>query len=44
VLSAENIFNLSPPFLNNQIVGIGYDQENANSFGRVVRLDVRVNW
>ena len=43
-LSAENLFNVSPPFLDNQIVGLGFDQENANSLGLVLRLIVRKTW
>jgi iron complex outermembrane recepter protein len=43
-LNAQNVFNVDPPFLNNQIVGIGYDQENANPYGRVVRVQVAKGW
>jgi iron complex outermembrane recepter protein len=43
-LNAHNVFNQDPPFLNNQIVGIGYDQENANPYGRVLSLELRKNW
>jgi iron complex outermembrane recepter protein len=43
-LNASNVFNKDPPFLNNQIVGIGYDQENANPYGRVLSLQLRKNW
>ncbi len=39
-LSAENIFNHYPPFLNNP-VGVGYDQENADITGRVVNASIR---
>ncbi len=41
--SAQNIFNRSPPFLNNP-VGIGYDQENADLTGRILSLSVRKRW
>jgi iron complex outermembrane recepter protein len=44
VLNARNIFNVDPPFLNNQVVGIGYDQENANPYGRVLSLELRKSW
>lgn len=43
-LNAHNVFNVDPPFLNNQIVGIGYDQENANPYGRVLSLELRKSW
>jgi iron complex outermembrane recepter protein len=43
-LNAHNVFNVDPPFLNNQIVGIGYDQENANPYGRTLSLQVRKHW
>jgi outer membrane receptor protein involved in Fe transport len=43
-LNARNVFNVDPPFLNNQIVGIGYDQENANPYGRLLSLELRKNW
>ena len=43
-LNAVNVFNRDPPFLNNQIVGIGYDQENADPYGRLVSLLVRKSW
>lgn len=41
-LSARNLFNQSPPFLNNQLANIGYDQENADLSGRVLRLGLRL--
>ena len=43
-LNVENLFNVSPPFLNNQIVGLGYDQENADPYGRMVSFALRKNW
>ncbi len=43
-LNAHNVFNVDPPFLNNQIVGIGYDQENSNPYGRVLSLEIRKQW
>ena len=42
-LSTQNVFNTLPPFENNP-VGVGYDQENADLFGRIVTLDVRKRW
>src|SRR5882757_2048288 len=39
--NARNVFNVDPPFLNNPIVGIGYDQENANPYGRLLSLELR---
>jgi outer membrane receptor protein involved in Fe transport len=43
-LNARNVFNVDPPFLNNQVVSIGYDQENANPYGRVLSLELRKSW
>jgi outer membrane receptor protein involved in Fe transport len=43
-LNARNVFNVDPPFLNNQTVAIGYDQENANPFGRLLSLELRKSW
>ena len=43
-LNARNVFNVDPPFLNNQVVGIGYDQENATPYGRVLSLELRKSW
>jgi outer membrane receptor protein involved in Fe transport len=42
-LSAENVFDQDPPFLNNQ-VGLGYDQENGELTGRILSFSVRKNW
>lgn len=43
-LNAQNLFNVSPPFLNNNAVGLGYDQENADLYGRVMSFEVRKRW
>ena len=43
-LNALNLFNRDPPFLNNQAVGIGYDQENADPYGRIISLLIRKKW
>jgi iron complex outermembrane recepter protein len=43
-LSATNLFNRDPPFLNNTLAGLGYDQENADPYGRIVSLRIRKNW
>jgi len=43
-LNAINLFNKSPPFLNNAVAQLGYDQENADPSGRLVSLQVRKNW
>ena len=43
-LNGHNVFNVDPPFLNNQLVGLGFDQENANPYGRVLTLEVKKNW
>jgi outer membrane receptor protein involved in Fe transport len=43
-LNAQNLFNVNPPFLNNNAVGIGYDQENADLYGRMVSFEIRKRW
>jgi outer membrane receptor protein involved in Fe transport len=43
-LNARNVFNVDPPFLNNQITSIGYDQENANPYGRQLSVELRKTW
>jgi hypothetical protein len=42
-LSAENIFNSNPPFVNNPS-GIGYDNANADLMGRFVSVRLRKDW
>jgi iron complex outermembrane recepter protein len=43
-LNVQNLFNVYPPFLNNSAVGIGYDQENADLYGRLVSFEIRKRW
>jgi iron complex outermembrane receptor protein len=43
-LNVQNVFNVNPPFLNNTLVNIGYDQENADLYGRLVSFEVRKRW
>jgi outer membrane receptor protein involved in Fe transport len=43
-LNAQNLFNVDPPFLNNSAAGVGYDQENADLYGRMVSFEVRKRW
>lgn len=43
-LNARNVFNVNPPFLNNQAVYIGYDQENADPYGRLLSLQLSKKW
>jgi iron complex outermembrane receptor protein len=43
-LNAINLFNESPPFLNNQAAALGYDQENADPDGRRLSIQVRKTW
>jgi outer membrane receptor protein involved in Fe transport len=43
-LNAVNVFNVGPPFLNNQVAALGYDQENADPDGRLLSLQVRKTW
>jgi len=42
--NARNLFNSDPPFLNNQATYIGYDQENADPYGRLLSLQLRKTW
>jgi outer membrane receptor protein involved in Fe transport len=42
-LSAQNVFNSDPPFVNNA-VGIGYDQENADLLNRFIDVSLRKRW
>ncbi len=43
-LSAQNVFDRPPPFVNNQILRVGYDPENANARGRVLALQLTKRW
>jgi outer membrane receptor protein involved in Fe transport len=43
-LGAENLFDRDPPFVNNAVASIGYDQENGDLTGRTVSLTVRKSW
>lgn len=43
-LNVQNLFNVNPPFLNNIAVNIGYDQENADLYGRLVSFEIRKRW
>ena len=42
-ISARNLLNHQPPFLNNQY-GIGYDQENSSLLGRIVSFSIHQRW
>jgi outer membrane receptor protein involved in Fe transport len=44
VLNTQNLFDANPPFLNNSAVGLGYDQENGDLYGRMVSFEVRKRW
>jgi iron complex outermembrane receptor protein len=44
VLNTQNLFDVYPPFLNNSAVRLGYDQENADLYGRMVSFEVRKRW
>lgn len=43
-LNARNVFNTDPPLLNNQMTFIGYDQENADPYGRLLSLQLTKKW
>ena len=42
-LNVQNLFNVYPPFLNNSL-GVGYDQENATLYGRLMSFEIRKRW
>jgi outer membrane receptor protein involved in Fe transport len=42
--SVRNAFDRDPPFVNNQILRMGYDPENADARGRVVALQIAKRW
>ena len=42
-LSAQNLFDKDPPFLNN-LSGVGFDPDNADLIGRRVSLFLRKEW
>ncbi|MET0499194.1 MAG: TonB-dependent receptor [Steroidobacteraceae bacterium] len=41
--SVQNLFDDSPPFVNNS-TGVGYDRENADPLNRFVSLRMRKDW
>jgi outer membrane receptor protein involved in Fe transport len=43
-LGIRNLLNSRPPFLNNQIARLGYDQENADPEGRVLQVQLAARW
>ena len=43
-VSVQNAFDRDPPFVNNQILRIGYDPENADARGRVLAFQVTKQW
>jgi outer membrane receptor protein involved in Fe transport len=43
-LNAENVFDRDPPFLNNQMALLGYDQENGELTGRILGVSFRKKW
>jgi outer membrane cobalamin receptor len=42
-VSVQNLFGSRPPFLNNE-VGVAWDQENAQPFGRIGSVTLRKRW
>jgi iron complex outermembrane recepter protein len=44
LLNVQNLFDVDPPFLNNNAVGLGYDQENADLYGRMVSFQILERW
>ncbi len=43
-LTAQNLFDEPAPFVNNVAASVGYDPENADLIGRVVRLSAMFAW
>jgi len=44
VAAAKNVFNTDPPFINNVVESVGYDQENGDLFGRRMSIALQVQW
>jgi outer membrane receptor protein involved in Fe transport len=44
VANAQNVGGRNPPFAINGSATLGYDQENADPYGRVVKLMLRKRW
>jgi outer membrane receptor protein involved in Fe transport len=42
--SANNLFNQNPPFLNNNLEQLGFDEENGTLIGRRISLRVLTKW
>jgi len=40
----QNLFNRMPPFINNTVETVGYDQENSSVLGRFVSFSVRTQF
>jgi len=43
-LSAQNVFNQPPPYLNNAAEDVAYDEENGDLLGRRVSLALKFHW
>jgi iron complex outermembrane receptor protein len=43
-LSVKNVFDQDPPFLNNSLAKLGYDQENGDLIGRTLSLGFQKMW
>jgi hypothetical protein len=43
-LSAQNLLNQVPPYLNNPAEYVAYDEENGDPLGRRVSLALKVRW
>lgn len=44
VVRSQNVFNASPPFMNNAAEGTSYDEENATLLGRRASIEFSVRW
>ena len=42
-LSVRNLFDTDPPFVNN-VLGVGYDPENASPLGRFISFSITKTW
>jgi len=43
-LNVQNLFNRMPPFVNDPVEAVGYDQENGDLLGRLVSFNIKFRW
>jgi iron complex outermembrane recepter protein len=44
ILNVENVGDRKPPFAVNRTAMLGYDEENADPYGRTIKLGVQLGW